>query len=104
MPFGLKNAGQAFQRFIDTVCQGLDFVFVYVDDILVASKDAEEHERHLRQLFQRLQEHGLVINVAKCQFLSPFDPGRRGDNATTFRRSSWQTKNLAVERQNDEGF
>ena len=68
MPFGLKNAGQAFQRFMDTVCQGLDFVFVYVDDILVASKDAEEHGRHLRQLFQRLQEHGLVINVAKCQF------------------------------------
>ena len=68
MPFRLKNAGQAFQRFMDTVCQGLDFVFVYVDDILVANKDAEEHERHLRQLFQRLQEHGLVIKVAKCQF------------------------------------
>ena len=34
----------------------------------MASKDAEEHQRHLRQLFQRLQEHGLVINVAKCQF------------------------------------
>ena len=68
MPFRLKNAGQAFQRFMDTVCQGFDFVFVYVDDILVASKDAEEQQRHLRQLFQRLQEHGLVINVAKCQF------------------------------------
>jgi hypothetical protein len=68
MPFGLKNAAQAFQRFMDTVCQGLDFVFVYMDDILVASKDAAEHEDHLRQLFQRLQDHGLVINVAKCQF------------------------------------
>ena len=68
MPFGLKNAAQAFQRFMDTVCQGLDFVFVYVDDILVASKDAAEHQAHLRLLFQRLQEHGLVINVAKCQF------------------------------------
>ena len=68
MPFGLKNAAQAFQRFMDTVCQGLDFIFVYVDDILVASKDATEHEVHLRQLFQPLQEHGLVINVAKCQF------------------------------------
>jgi hypothetical protein len=56
MPFGLKNAAQAFQRFMDTVCQGLDFVFVYADDILVASKDAAEHEAHLRQLFQRLQD------------------------------------------------
>ena len=38
MPFGLKNAAQAFQRLMDTVCQGLDFAFVYIDDILVASK------------------------------------------------------------------
>ena len=68
MPFGLKNSAQAFQRFMDTVCQGLDFVFVYIDDILVASRNATEHKVHLRQLFQRLQEHGLVINVAKCQF------------------------------------
>lgn len=41
---------------------------MYVDDILVASTDTDEHERHLRQLFRRLQDHGLVINVAKCQF------------------------------------
>ena len=67
MPFGLKNSAQAFQRFMDTVCQGLDFVFVYIDDILVASKNKQEHKRHLRQLFQRLQDYGLVINVAKCQ-------------------------------------
>jgi hypothetical protein len=37
MPFGLKNAAQAFQRLMDIVCQGLDFVFGYIDDILVAS-------------------------------------------------------------------
>ena len=40
MPFGLKNAAQAFQRLVDTACQGLDFAFAYVDDILVASRDA----------------------------------------------------------------
>ena len=68
MPFGLKNAAQAFQRLMDTVCRGLDFAFVYIDDILVASKDAETHKQHLRLLFQRLQEHGLVVNVSKCQF------------------------------------
>ena len=36
-PFGLQNAAQAFQRFMDTVCNGLDFVFVYLDDILVTA-------------------------------------------------------------------
>ena len=68
MPFGLTNAAQAFQRLMDTVCQGLDFTFVYIDDILVASKDTETHKQHLAQLFHRLQEHGLVINVSKCKF------------------------------------
>ena len=68
MPFGLKNAAQAFQRLMDTVCQGLEFAFVYIDDILVASRDVGAHKQHLRLLFQRLQEHGLVINVSKCQF------------------------------------
>ena len=37
MPFGLKNAAQTFQRFMDSILQDLDFVFVYLDDILVAS-------------------------------------------------------------------
>ena len=68
MPLGLKNAAQAFQRLMDTVCHGLEFAFVYIDDILVASKDIETHKQHLRLLFQRLQQHGLVINVSKCQF------------------------------------
>ena len=62
MPFGLKNAAQAFQRLMDIVCQGLDFVFIYIDDILVASENAKTH---LRLLFQRLKEHSLVINVTK---------------------------------------
>ena len=68
MPFGLKNAAQAFQRLMDTVCHGLEFAFVYIDDIFVASKEIETHKQHLRLLFQRLQQHGLVINVSKCQF------------------------------------
>ena len=47
MPFGLKNAAQTFQRFMDSILQDLKFVFVYLDDILVASKSREEHKRHL---------------------------------------------------------
>ena len=67
-PFGLKNAAQAFQRLMDSVCQGFSFVFVYLDDILVASRDVDEHRDHLRQLFRRLQDAGLILNLEKCAF------------------------------------
>ncbi len=43
MPFGLKNAAQAFQPLMDTVLRGLDFTFDYIDDILVASRSRAEH-------------------------------------------------------------
>lgn len=69
MPFGLKNATQTFQRYIDSVFRGLDFVFVYIDDILVMSEDEGQHQEHLRQVFQRLQEHSLSININKCHFV-----------------------------------
>ncbi|BHF63058.1 hypothetical protein SprV_0200604700 [Sparganum proliferum] len=65
MPFGLRNATQTFQRFIDQVLRGLDFVYAYIDDLLVASSDAAEHEIHLRQLFERLDSYGVIINAAK---------------------------------------
>ena len=67
-PFGLKNAAQAFQRLMDTVCRSLPFVFVYLDDILIASKSKAEHLNHLHQLFNTLHDHGLIINIKKCQF------------------------------------
>ena len=59
MPFGLRNAAQTFQRFIDQVLRGLPFSFAYLDDILVASHNAAEHLEHLREVFARLREHGL---------------------------------------------
>ena len=70
-PFGLKNAAQTFQRLMDTVCKGLTFVFVYLDDILVGSATADDHVSHLRTVFERLASHGLVINLSKCQFGTP---------------------------------
>ena len=41
MPFGLRNAGQSFQRFMDEVLKGLHCIFIYLDDILVASNTVE---------------------------------------------------------------
>jgi len=43
MPFGLRNAAQTFQRYIDEVLQGLSHCYAYVDDILIASENEEEH-------------------------------------------------------------
>nr|VZI05896.1 unnamed protein product [Spirometra erinaceieuropaei] len=54
MPFGLRNAAQTFQRFIDRVLRGLPFVYAYIDDLLVASRNAEEHKEHLALVFDRL--------------------------------------------------
>lgn len=68
MSFGLRNAGQTFQRFADGVLAGLDFCFVFVDDIFVFSKNKKEHEEHLRIIFQRLAEHGIIINITKSEF------------------------------------
>ena len=67
MNFGLRNAAQTFQqRFMDTVVRGLDFVVVYIDDILIASCSPAQHLVHLRQVLSRLQEYGLTIHPEKC--------------------------------------
>lgn len=68
MTFGLRNAGQTFQRFVDEMTRGLDFVYPYLDDYLVFSKNETEHEEHLRQLFSRMEQYGVLINTAKCVF------------------------------------
>ncbi|BHF65222.1 hypothetical protein SprV_0200823200 [Sparganum proliferum] len=66
MSFGLCNAAQTFQRFIDRVLRGLLFVYAYIDDLLVASRNAEEHKEHLALVFDRLDQFGVVINPSKC--------------------------------------
>ena len=69
MPFGLKNAGMTFQRFMDQLFGHLGFAFVYLDDILVASKDEATHLVHLQETLKILRENGLVLNASKCQFM-----------------------------------
>jgi len=71
MPFGLKNAAQTFQRMMDRIFNGVVFVFVYLDDILIFSPNMTQHLKHLRQVLRLLNAHGLVINPAKCVFAAP---------------------------------
>lgn len=47
MLFGLQNAGQSFQQLMNTILQGLQFAFVYNNDVLIASRNPEEHLDHL---------------------------------------------------------
>ncbi|GFX89428.1 retrovirus-related Pol polyprotein from transposon opus [Trichonephila clavipes] len=65
MSFELRNAPSTFQRFINEVLFGLEFVFPYLDDILVASENEEQHKTHLKLVFDRLQKHGLRVNISK---------------------------------------
>ena len=66
MPFGLKNAAQTFQRFIDQVLRGLHICYAYIHDVLIASASPQEHHEQL--VFQRLHDYGVVINPNKCLF------------------------------------
>ena len=68
MTFGLRNAAQTFQRFMDSVLQGLDFVFNYIDDVLIMSENETQHFEQLGIIFQRLDNYGLSINLSKCVF------------------------------------
>jgi len=78
-PFGLRGAPQSFQRFINNVLDDITVslpgqstrkvtLFVYLDDILIASTSKEEHFHDLRAVFKRLAEYGLVINKDKSTF------------------------------------
>ena len=67
-PFGLRNAGQTFQRLMDSILRDLPFAFVYIDDVLVASKTADEHRDHLHLVCKLLADNGLVINKEKSVF------------------------------------
>ena len=67
MPFGLRNAAQTFQKFINMVLCGLPFSYAYIDDVLVASASKEEHQQHLHLVFKRFKEYGVLIHPSKCE-------------------------------------
>jgi hypothetical protein len=67
LPFGLKNTPTKFQRVMDRILAGLDFVWCYIDDIVVYSDTMEEHHIHLQIVFERLKAHGLRLHPGKCK-------------------------------------
>ena len=68
MPFGVKTAPIFFQRAMTKVFEGLDFVQVYLDDIIILSKTEQDHISHLTQVFDRLKKYNLKLRLDKCMF------------------------------------
>ena len=68
-PFGLTQAPAYFQMLVNKVLEGLDFIFAYLDDILIFSKNMEEHLQHVRILFEQLPQVDLKLTKRKCNFL-----------------------------------
>jgi hypothetical protein len=70
MPFGLINIGVTFQRAVDVSFRGLinKFVFMYLDDVTVYSKNREENIQQLTQIFKRCRRYVIFLNHKKTIF------------------------------------
>ncbi|GKB22869.1 putative reverse transcriptase domain-containing protein [Tanacetum coccineum] len=73
MPFGLTNAPAIFMDLMNRVCKPyLDkFVILFIDDILIYSKDKKEHEEHLKVILELLKKEKLYAKFSKCEFWIP---------------------------------
>ena len=70
MPFGLKNALPTFQRAMSFALKGCEeFATVYIDDILIFSRTRADHLKHLRRVFECLNQDAYHVRLQKCLFL-----------------------------------
>ena len=71
LPFGLTSAPGNFERLMETVFQGLQWetLLIYLDDVIIFSKDVETHLQRLDEVFQRLRQANLKLKPTKCSLL-----------------------------------
>lgn len=71
MCFGLKGAPATFQRMMNRVLIGLNGIktFVYLDDVIIIGTSLEDHQKQLKEVFERLRKYNLKLQPLKCEFL-----------------------------------
>ena len=69
---GLQSTPAAFNLLIAEITRGLDGTFAYLDDAATVSPSAEEHFKDIEMLFERLAQHKIKLNLAKCTFFQDF--------------------------------
>lgn len=68
MPFGIISASEIYHRAMDNMLEGLEGVRCYIDDLVIWGSTLQEHNDRLAKVLQRISDHGLKLNRAKCQF------------------------------------
>jgi hypothetical protein len=73
MPFGLCNSPSTFQQILDAVLKDLvgSDCWVYLDEVIIFSKPAQEHAQRLEKVLQRFDKANLQLNPGKCIFAQP---------------------------------
>ena len=68
LAMGLRTAAQSFRRLMNHILGDVPGVFVYMDDVLIYSKSAEEYMKTVKKVIKKLRENGLSILTKKCLF------------------------------------
>ncbi len=115
MPYGLSNALSVFQEFMNEVFREFlhRFVIVYIDDILIYSRNLADHRHHVVQVLQKLRHFRLYLKLEKCEFHRPtvqflgYIIGREGiqmDQGKVTAVAEWPTPQTIKELQRFLGF
>ena len=70
LPYGISSAPGIYQRIMENLLQGIPYVVVRVDDILVSGETEQSHIQNLKEVMRRLSEAGLRLNKRKCTFMA----------------------------------
>ena len=68
LQYGIKVAPSIFQKIMDTMLADLDFATAYLDDILIKSKNREDHAKHVTEVFKKIKEFDFKLSMEKSEF------------------------------------